>query len=207
MRADVSFFNCLQETAKRGDAESEFILGLVYSDGWNGTISAGSFADRWRDLGTELDDHRPTFLLQLLQRQKDRVAPDQVKALQYLTQAADQGDNYARVMLGEMLLEGTGVKSDWFSGSEWIRKSAVAGFAPAQFRLGVIYLVGNKSTPHDDIESLAWFIVAAEAGSKSAQDFCTERTQLLGNDAARQAFKRSRGILALTKASRKMAGS
>jgi TPR repeat protein len=95
-----------------------------------------------------------------------------------------------------MLLEGDGVPADWRRGMDWIRKSATAGFAPAQFRLGVIYLVGDNATPKNEIEALAWFIVAAEAGSKSAQEFRDERTQLLGREAARLAVKRSRTLLA-----------
>jgi len=196
IRADGTFIRYLQVTAAQGEPESKFILGLAYCDGWEGMLKSGTTAAKWRELAGELNDLRPTLVFGLLQRENDRVPKDGAKALDYLNQAAEQGDNYARVLLAEMLLEGDGVAADWRRGMEWMQKSAAAGFAPAQFRLGVIYLVGDKSTPRNEIEALAWFIVAAESGSKTAEEYRDERTQLLGRDAARLAIKRSRALRA-----------
>ena len=196
IRADGTFIRYLQVTAAQGEAESKFILGLAYRDGWEGILKPGTTAAKWRELAGALNDLRPTLVFGLLQRQNDRVPRDGAKALDYLNQAAVQGDNYARVLLAEMLLEGDGVAADWQRGMEWMQKSAAAGFAPAQFRLGVIYLVGDKTTPKNEIEALAWFIVAAESGSKTAEEYRDERTQLLGRDAARLAIKRSRALRA-----------
>ncbi len=142
-----------------------------------------------------MDDHRPELVFGLLQKGGERIIQDATKAVECLTLAADQGDNYAQVILGEMLLEGNGVPANWRSGTEWIRKSANAGFPPAQFRLGVIYLVGDESAPKNEIEALAWFILAAEAGSETARVFRDERTQSLGHEAAYLAVKRSRTLL------------
>jgi len=193
--AEGSFFKYLQQSADHGEAESQFVLGLAHRDGWDGIIRLGSTTAKWCELAAELGDQRPALVLGLLQKDGDRVAKDEAKAVKFLSQAAELGDNYARVILGDMLLEGDGVAADWRSGAELITKSAGAGFAPAQFRLGLIYMVGDESTPKDDIESLAWFIVAAESGSKPAEEFRDERTQLLGPEAARLAIKRSRSLL------------
>ncbi len=193
-QAAGSFFGYLHQTAEMGEAESRLILGLVYRDGWEGAVQPGSTAAKWREMAAELDDLRPLLVLGLLQRQRDRVIPDPARAVQCLAQAAAQGDNYARVILGDMLLEGNGVPVDWRAGTEWIRASARTGFAPAQFRLGILYLVGGASTPRNDVESLAWFIVAAEAGSKSARELRDERTRSLGREIARLAVIRSREL-------------
>jgi TPR repeat protein len=198
IQARESFLKYLQETAAQGEAESRFILGLAYRDGWDGGIKPGTVAARWCDIAAEMDDHRPELVFGLLQKGGERVLPDAGKAAELLTLAAGQGDNYAQVILGEMLLEGKGVPIDWRSGTEWIRKAAVAGFSPAQFRLGVIYLVGDETTPKNDIEALAWFILAAEGGSDSARALRDERTQSLGHEAAYQAVKRSRNLLVKT---------
>lgn len=203
MQAEGSFFKYLVQSADRGEAESQFILGLAHRDGWDGTIRDGSLTAKWCELAQELGDQRPLFVLNLLLKEKERVDKDGAKAVQLLSLAAGQGDNYARVILGDMLLEGDGVPADWNSGAEWIRKSASAGFAPAQFRLGLIYMVGDGTTPKDDVESLAWFIVAAEAGSKPAQEFREERTQKLGVEIARLAIKRSRALLVKTEAGKR----
>ncbi len=196
VRADGSFLRYLQVTAGQGEPESEFILGLAYRDGWDGKLKPGTTAAKWHELAGELNDLRPALVLGLLQRENDRVGRDVAKSLAYLNEAATHGDNYARVLLAEMLLEGDGVPADWRRGMAWMQKSAAAGFAPAQFRLGVIYLVGDKSTPKNEIEALAWFIVAAESGSKTAGEYRDERTQQLGRDAARLAIKRSRALRA-----------
>jgi len=195
MQAEGLFFRYLVQSADRGEAESQFILGLAHRDGWDGNLRSGTIAAKWYELAEELGDQRPVFVLSLLQKENDRVEKDAAKAVKLLGLAAEQGDNYARVILGDMLLEGDGVPADWRSGAELIRKSASTGFAPAQFRLGLIYMVGNETTPKDDVESLAWFIVAAEAGSKPAQEYREERTQQLGREIARLAIKRSRSLL------------
>jgi len=194
--AEGPFFQYLVQAADHGEAESQFILGLAYRDGWQGTVEPGSAVAKWSDLAAERDDRRPALVLGLLRRDGARVARDVAQAVKWLSLAAGQGDSYAQVILGEMLLEGDGVPADWRSGAEWIRKSARAGFPPAQLRLGLIYLVGDESMPKNEIESLAWFITAAEAGSKPAEEFRDEWTQRLGREAARLAVKRSRTLLA-----------
>jgi hypothetical protein len=185
----------LQESADEGEAEAQFILGLAYRDGWEGAVQPGSIAARWCELAIEMGDSRPAYVLNQLIREKGRVEKDEAQALRYLAAAAGRGVDYACVLLGEMLLEGNGVAADWPRGAEWMRKAATAGFAPAQFRLGIIYLVGDISTPKNEIEALAWFIVAAEAGSRIAEEFRDQRTELLGREAARLAVKRSRMLL------------
>ena len=196
MQAEGSFFKYLVQSADHGEAESQFILGMAHRDGWDGTIRAGSLTAKWCELAEELGDQRPVFVLNLLLKEHDQVDKDAAKAVKLLGLAAGQGDNYARVIFGDMLLEGDGVKADWIGGTELIKKSAVAGFAPAQFRLGIIYMVGDKTTPKNDVESLAWFIVAAESGSKPGEEYRDERTRLLGTEVARLAIKRSRQLLA-----------
>jgi hypothetical protein len=191
-----SFLQYLQVSAGQGEAESQFILGLAYCDGWDGTIHSGSTAAKWRELAAELGDLRPLLVTGLLRNEKVWFAQDRAAAVKWLGRAAKSGDNYARVILGDMLLEGDGVPADWRRGKDWIVQSARSGFAPAQFRLGVIYTVGDRTTPKDDVEALAWFILAAESGSKTAREYRDERTGALGREVARLAIRRSRVLLA-----------
>lgn len=190
-----SFIRYLRETAAQGEAESQFILGLAHRDGWDGTIKPESSFAKWQELATEQQDHRAFLLLGLLQRDNQPVGQDKATAARLLHRAADAGDDYARVVLGDMLLEGDGVPADWRRGADLIRKAARTGFAPAQFRLGIVYLVGHDSMPQSEIEALAWFIVAAESGSEIAAVYRDERTQFLGREAARLAVLRSRSLL------------
>lgn len=190
-----SFFRYLQATADLGDAESQLVLGLAHRDGWDGAIKPDSALAKWRELAGELGDHRAFLLLGLLQRETQGLAKNSSAALRWIETAADRGDDYARVILGDMLLEGDGVRADWRRGVALFEKSANAGFAPAQFRLGIVYLVGHEATPQNEIEALAWFIIAAEAGSEIAAAYRDERTQVLGKATARQAVLRSRTLL------------
>lgn len=191
LQAEGTFYRYLQDAASQDDAEAQCILGLVCRDGWSGTIKPGSIVAKWRELAKEMHDERPELLLRVLAKESVPVLRDEAKAIAWLGSAAGHGDNYAQVILGDMLLEGDGVTANWLGGTEWMKKSADAGFAPAQFRLGLIYMVGDASLPMDQIESLAWFIVAAASGSKPAQEYRDERTQLLGREIARLAIKRS----------------
>lgn len=190
-----SFFRYLQATAELGEAESQFVLGLAHRDGWDGSIKPDSALAKWRELAGERGDHRAFLLLGLLQRETRGLAKNNSAALRWIESAADRGDDYARVILGDMLLEGDGVPADWRRGVALFQKSASAGFAPAQFRLGIVYLVGHEATPRDEIEALAWFIVAAESGSEVAAAYRDERTQVLGKEVARLAVRRSRTLL------------
>lgn len=194
VHASGKFFQQLRMLANQGEAESQFILGLTHRDGWDGEIKPGTLVAKWCELAAELGDRRVEMLVGLLQREQIRVLPDVALAERWLDLAARQGDNYARVLLGDMLLEGDGVPADWVRGADWIKRSASSGFAPAQFRLGVIYLVGNDTQSRDEIEALAWFIVAAEAGSESARQFRDEQTERIGLEAARLAVRRSREL-------------
>jgi uncharacterized protein len=194
-QAATSFIKYLEVTANEGEAESQLVLGLTYLDGWDGTLKPGMLTYHWYELATEAGDPRPSFVLRLLLKVKDPIAKNAARAMQCLNAAADLGDNYAQVLLGEMWLQGHGVPADWRRGSERIRQAALAGFPPGQFRLGIIYLLGNSATPKDDVEALAWFIVAAESGSPGAIELRDEQTKLLGRDIARLAVMRSRVIL------------
>lgn len=50
------------------------------------------------------------------------------------------------------------------------------GFAPAQFRLGFVCLVGEEAGTKNEIEALAW----RRGGSKCAEEFLDEQTQKFG---------------------------
>lgn len=194
VQAERTYWRQLQESAATGETEAQLVLSLAYRDGWDGTIRPGTLAARWRDIAAELDDSRPGLVLALLQREKEPVPADGAAAVHWLNEAAGRGEPYAQVILGELLLEGDGVPADWRQGAGWMTKSAAAGFAPAQLRLGVIYLVGDETLPRNEIEALAWFILAAESGSRAAVAYRDEHTELLGREAARLAVLRSREL-------------
>ena len=88
VQADASFFHSVMESADAGEAESQFILGLAYRDGWTGNGRMGSTAVKWCELAVELGDPRPLFVIELLQKEKNQVVQDGAKAMQWLSRAA-----------------------------------------------------------------------------------------------------------------------
>ena len=64
--------------------------------------------------------------------------------------------------------KGEGVEQDHVEAAKWYRKSAEAGYAPAQCNLGVMYVKGN-GVKQDRVEAAKWFRKSAEAGNTLAQ--------------------------------------
>src|SRR2546422_449463 len=74
---------------------------------------------------------------------------------------AEQGDPNAQNLLGEVYLNGRGVRPDSKAAAEWITKSAMQNHAPAQLNLGMLYEAG-QGVPED-------YPPAAEGDSKAAE--------------------------------------
>ena len=74
----------------------------------------------------------------------------------------------AQYFLGCRYEKGEGVEQDHVEAAKWYRKSAEAGYAPAQCNLGVMYVKGN-GVKQDRVEAAKWFRKSAEAGNTLAQ--------------------------------------
>ena len=61
-------------------------------------------------------------------------------ALSWFRKAADNGDAYARLLLGKHYAEGKGIEKNTDEALEWYRKSADQGYVLAQFYLGEAYV-------------------------------------------------------------------
>ncbi|WP_314342962.1 tetratricopeptide repeat protein [Haemophilus parahaemolyticus] len=81
---------------------------------------------------------------------------------------AEQGDAKAQFNLGNMYLNGRGVKQDDFEAVKWYRKAAEQGDAEAQANLGSAYTAG-RGVRQDDTEAVKWVTKAAENGSAAGQ--------------------------------------
>jgi TPR repeat protein len=60
-------------------------------------------------------------------------------------------------------------QGDYATALRIIRPMARKGYAPAQFKLGLIYVKGN-GVPQDYREALKWYRRAADQGNAAAQD-------------------------------------
>ena len=96
------------------------------------------------------------------------VPQDDVEAVVWYRQGAEQGHAGAQVNLGAMYATGEGVPQDDVEAVAWWRKSAEQGHAGAQVNLGAMYDTG-RGVPQDDTEAVAWYRQAAEQGHAEAQ--------------------------------------
>ena len=94
---------------------------------------------------------------------------DYAAALRELRPLAQQGNLDAQAKLGEMYLQGIGVKQDYTTAMRWLKQAATEGdIALAESSLGLIYYNG-AGVKRDYAEAARWFQKAAEQGYADAQ--------------------------------------
>ena len=100
----------------------------------------------------------------------DGVPKDEVKGMELLTQAAEEGLAKAQCDLGEMYRDGKGVSQDYAEALRWFRKAAEQGDAFAQKHLGRMYFDGQGVVSRDYAEALKWYRKSAEQGNAQGQN-------------------------------------
>jgi len=94
---------------------------------------------------------------------------DYAAALRELRPLASQGNVDAQAKLGQMYLDGRGVKQDFTAAMRWLKQAATDGDVPAaQSDLGRLYYNG-AGVKRDYAESARWFQKAADQGYPDAQ--------------------------------------
>lgn len=95
------------------------------------------------------------------------VEQDYVKAVEWYTKAAEQGNADAQNMLGYCYSLGNGVAINLYKAYEWVKKAAEQGHADAQYNLGDCYYNGKGVTQNYN-EAVKWYRNAAEQGHEDA---------------------------------------
>jgi len=108
------------------------------------------------------------------------VSKDYTKAAELYRKSAEQGNIDAQFPLGNMYINGEGVKQDDAEAAKWLYKPAENGDCHAQYGLGLIY--ARYNTEQGFVEAYKWL-------SKSANQGCVEGQFGLG-----VAYSRGRGI-------------
>jgi TPR repeat protein len=93
---------------------------------------------------------------------------DLAGARKLFTLAAERNQRVAQFNLAVMLFAGEGGAVDAAAGVQWLQKSAHAGFARAQYALGLLHEHGGP-VPRSLTETTVWFRRAAEQGYRDAQ--------------------------------------
>jgi len=81
---------------------------------------------------------------------------------------ANKGDPVAQNYMGIIYYLGLGKARNYKVALEWFEKSAVSGFADAEYNLGVMYENG-ESVKKDYVTAYKWFYLAKENGNTHAE--------------------------------------
>ncbi|MET1029188.1 MAG: tetratricopeptide repeat protein [Dongiaceae bacterium] len=93
---------------------------------------------------------------------------DYATALKEFQPLADQGLPAAQAALGQMYLQGLGVKQDYAAAAKWLEPAAKNGIAAAQAQLATLYILG-MGVPKDEKQAAYWTKRAADHGVKRSQ--------------------------------------
>jgi len=80
---------------------------------------------------------------------------------------ADRGNARAQFFLGEMYLNGNGMKRDYAQALKWARAAAEQGSAEAQYTLGGMYELA-QGVPQDYVQAHVWYSLSASSGDEQA---------------------------------------
>ena len=153
--------------AEQGDADAQFILGLMYRIG-EGVPEDDAEAARWIRRAAEQGDADAQFALGRMYRIGEGVLQDDAEAVRWYRRAAAQGNASAQFNLGFMYDNGKGVLQDDAEAVRWYRRAAAQGNASAQFNLALMYRHG-EGVLQDDAEAVRWYRRAAAQGDADAQ--------------------------------------
>lgn len=98
----------------------------------------------------------------------DGVGEDSVRAVEWYTKAAEQGETRAQFNLGCCYYCGIGVEKNLDKAIELFTRAAEQDYVTAQFTLGVCYENGC-GVEKDMVKAVEWYTKAAERGFASAQ--------------------------------------
>lgn len=161
-------FRELEPEAKRGNAEAQYHLGVMYDTG-QGVPKNASKAVHWYLNAAELGHAQAQYNAAVMYNEGRGTAQNPALALQWLGKAAQQGLADAQFSLGVMYANGSAVTQDYPQAAQWYRKAAQQGDADAQYNLALLYGTGKGMVP-DLVQAWAWFDAAfARAGKDNAR--------------------------------------
>ncbi|MBI3777051.1 MAG: sel1 repeat family protein [Gammaproteobacteria bacterium] len=161
-------FQQLEPEAKRGNAEAQYHLGVMYDAGQGVPQNTGK-AFHWYLNAAELGHKQAQYNAAVMYNEGRGTQLNPALALQWFTKAAQQGFADAQFSLGVMYANGSAVQQDYAQAAHWYRKAAQQGDADAQYNLALLYGTGKGVAP-DLVYAWAWFDAAfARAGKDNAR--------------------------------------
>lgn len=153
----------LSPLAASGDANAQYVLGLMYANGQGVEQNFYAAGKMYRRAGEQGHAGAQVNLGSLFDNCHGNGGCNAEEAANWYRRAASQGDAIAQYNLGVMYGVGRGVVENEWTAKTLFRKSAEQGYAPAQFNLAVTYERGIGG-PVDRIAAYAWYDLAANRG-------------------------------------------
>jgi len=165
--ADPKLLAAIRAKAEKGDAQSQYELGGVFSLGSMGVAKDEGEAVKWYRKAAKQNYAPAQNELGLYYAKGLGVVKDEVEAVNWFRKAAKQNYALSQVNLGGCYAIGRGVAQDYMEAVKWYRKAADQNLAEAQTRLGACYAKG-LGVAKDEVEAVNWLRKAAEAGEVNA---------------------------------------
>ena len=166
-KGSVGYIEELKSKASRGDADSQYALGVIYEQG-NEVQQDYVQAANWYRKAADHGLGKAQFWLSRLYDTGQGVKKDQSKAVKWLMKSASQRYAEAQYFLGQRYQEGDGVPKNSTNAVKWFGEAASHGVPWAQFSLGRMYYNGDGIT-QDRGQSFYWVEKAAAKGLAEAQ--------------------------------------
>ena len=136
-------------SAKNGNAQSQYHLGVLYNDG-KGVEKDYKQAASWYLKAAQQGHQKAQLYLGLLYQNGRGVERDYKQAAQWLQKSAEQGEQKAQYFLGVLYYKGAGVKKNFERAAHWLEQSANQGNSKAQELLDEILSISFPEP--EDIE-------------------------------------------------------
>lgn len=133
----ASDFSDTLKAAKQGDANAEFDLAVMYTEGQE-VLQNYPEAVSWFRLAAEQGNVKAQNTLGIIYTKGKNVPQSYTEAVSWFRRAAEQGYAEAQFRLGARYQHGQGVPKDHAKAVLWYRQAAAQGYVPAQSRLDIL---------------------------------------------------------------------
>jgi len=157
----------LEPLAKDGDADAQYLLGVMCAHGAGVTRDDDMAADWYRQAALQGLPEAQFSLGFLLYGKGASDEGAYFEAARWLLEAAKAGFPMAQYLIGRMYTEGQGLPKDADEGLRWTISAAEGGNAAAQYEVGIVFgaCLGTRC---DRTEAYKWFSILAGKGYPGA---------------------------------------
>ena len=154
--------------AEKGDADAQFMLGLLNQLGEKGFPVDSLKAFEWYSKAAEQGNKDAQLTLGECYKYGIGTNKDDKKSFEFYMKAAEQGLAEAQGRVSQCYRNGIGVEPNIYKAFEWDSKAAEQGVDLSQFNMGIYYAMG-EGVGKDMTKAVEWYSKAAEQGLAEAQ--------------------------------------